>query len=64
MRTEGIEAGPHQELSSFDLVPQMQAIRRPGQPADMANVVSFLASEEAAFMAAQVLINDGGWVRP
>jgi NAD(P)-dependent dehydrogenase (short-subunit alcohol dehydrogenase family) len=35
-------------------------IRRLGDPADIANVFAFLASEDAAFMSGQTLIADGG----
>lgn len=58
--TETVRRNAPEYLESM---PQMQAIHRPGQPADMANLVSFLASDEAAFMTAQVLVSDGGWVR-
>lgn len=44
-------------------LPKLQAIHRLGQPVDMANVVSFLASDNVSFMTGQVLVNDGGWVR-
>lgn len=45
-------------------IPQMQVIKRPAQPVDMANVMSFLTSDDAQFMTGQVLINDGGCARP
>ncbi|MBM3725185.1 MAG: SDR family oxidoreductase [Acidobacteria bacterium] len=35
-------------------------VRRVGTPADIAGVVSFLASDDASFMTAQVLTIDGG----
>jgi 3-oxoacyl-[acyl-carrier protein] reductase len=34
---------------------------RIGEPEDIANAVSFLASEEADFMTGQVLVVDGGY---
>ncbi len=45
------------------VIPKMQVIQRPGQPVDMANVMSFLTSDDAQFMTGQVLINDGGCAR-
>jgi NAD(P)-dependent dehydrogenase (short-subunit alcohol dehydrogenase family) len=38
-----------------------QAIRRRGTPHDVAGAVSFLLSEEAAFITGQCLTVDGGW---
>jgi 2-hydroxycyclohexanecarboxyl-CoA dehydrogenase len=35
-------------------------LRRLGQPADLANAVAFLASDEAAFITGDVLLVDGG----
>jgi len=37
------------------------AIRRVGQPDDIAGVAAFLASEDARFITGQVLTVDGGW---
>jgi 3-oxoacyl-[acyl-carrier protein] reductase len=36
-------------------------VRRLGEPADVANAVSFLVSEEASFITGQVLTVDGGY---
>jgi NAD(P)-dependent dehydrogenase (short-subunit alcohol dehydrogenase family) len=36
-------------------------LRRVGQPEDVARVIRFLASEEAAFITGQVIAVDGGW---
>ncbi|MBC7936706.1 MAG: SDR family oxidoreductase [Rhizobacter sp.] len=44
-------------------LPELQAIHRPGDPKDMANIVSFLTSDDVAFMTGQTLVNDGGWAR-
>jgi NAD(P)-dependent dehydrogenase (short-subunit alcohol dehydrogenase family) len=47
----------------FQLVAQMQAIKRPEVPEDLVGVLSFLTSDEAAFMTGQTLNVDGGRVR-
>ena len=40
----------------------MSALKRPGTPQDVANAVTFLASDEAAWITGQVLVVDGGLV--
>ena len=45
---------------SIDAVSQKSLLGRAGQPADIASVVAFLASEESGFMTAQFLAADGG----
>jgi 3-oxoacyl-[acyl-carrier protein] reductase len=40
----------------------LQSIKRRGEPADIAGVVVFLASPDAAFITGQSIIVDGGWV--
>lgn len=47
----------------FEEITKLQAIRRVQVPDDLAGVVAFLASDDAAFMTAQVLYVDGGMVR-
>lgn len=44
----------------FDAVRARQAIPRTGQPADIAGVVAFAVSDDAAFMTGQTLLVDGG----
>ena len=39
-----------------------QAVKRRGDPRDIANAMRFLASDEAGFITGQVLNVDGGWV--
>lgn len=60
VRTGTTEAGP---AIFFDIVPQMQAIKRVEVPADLTGTVSFLASDDAAFLTGQTLYVDGGLVR-
>jgi len=47
----------------FNLVAQMQAIKRPEIPEDLVGALAFLTSDDAAFMTGQTLNVDGGRVR-
>jgi NAD(P)-dependent dehydrogenase (short-subunit alcohol dehydrogenase family) len=47
----------------FIAVAKLQAIKRPEVPDDLAGVLSFLTSDDAAFMTGQTLNVDGGRVR-
>jgi 3-oxoacyl-[acyl-carrier protein] reductase/(S)-1-phenylethanol dehydrogenase len=48
----------------LELIPQnLQAIKRPAEPQDLADAAAFLASDEARFITGQTLIVDGGAVR-
>lgn len=49
--------------SRYEAVAQIQPIARAMVPADVAGVVAFLVSEDAALMSSQVLHVDGGIVR-
>jgi NAD(P)-dependent dehydrogenase (short-subunit alcohol dehydrogenase family) len=60
VRTATTEAGP---AVFFEVVPQMQAIKRVQLPDDLTGTVSFLASEDAGFLTGQTLFVDGGLVR-
>jgi NAD(P)-dependent dehydrogenase (short-subunit alcohol dehydrogenase family) len=40
----------------------LQAIKRRGEPADIAGLVAFLASRDADFITGQCITVDGGWV--
>lgn len=44
----------------FDYVVTHQAVKRNGEPEDQAAAVSFLASDDAAFMSGQTMLVDGG----
>jgi NAD(P)-dependent dehydrogenase (short-subunit alcohol dehydrogenase family) len=60
VRTATTEAGP---AVFFDVVPQMQAIKRVQLPDDLTGTMSFLASDDAAFITGQTFFVDGGLVR-
>ncbi|QII00322.1 SDR family oxidoreductase [Rhodococcoides fascians A21d2] len=47
----------------FESLAQQQAIKRTQKPADLVGTLSFLASDDAAFLTGQTLCVDGGWVR-
>ncbi|MFJ8027750.1 SDR family NAD(P)-dependent oxidoreductase [Streptomyces sp. NPDC096311] len=63
IRTPGTLSGPQQELGLFGAMVTSQAIKRTGVPDDLAGTVSFLTSDEAAFMTGQTLVVDGGFAR-
>jgi NAD(P)-dependent dehydrogenase (short-subunit alcohol dehydrogenase family) len=60
-RTASTAAGPQAQM--FDAVAGMQAIKRVQTPDDMVGTISFLCSEDSAFMTGQTLLADGGLVR-
>jgi len=60
VRTATTEAGPQ---LFFDVVPQMQAIKRVQVPADLTGTLTYLASDDAAFVTGQVFYVDGGLLR-
>ena len=62
-RTAGTLAGPQAELGWFDGVRAAQAIKRTQEPEDLVGAVSFLASDDAAFITGQTLPVDGGLTR-
>jgi 3-oxoacyl-[acyl-carrier protein] reductase len=49
------------EAHLADQLAAVQAIPRRGTPADIANVVAFLASDDASFITGQHINVDGGW---
>jgi NAD(P)-dependent dehydrogenase (short-subunit alcohol dehydrogenase family) len=63
VRSKGTSEGPHDDLGLFEFVAQGQAIKRTEEPADLVGAISFLTSDDAAFVTGQTLCVDGGWVR-
>jgi pyridoxal 4-dehydrogenase len=59
--SEGVLDSPHAE--AFDFVQSLQAVPRRAEPADIAPTVSFLCSEEAAWVTGQMIVVDGGHTR-
>jgi NAD(P)-dependent dehydrogenase (short-subunit alcohol dehydrogenase family) len=47
----------------FRTIAELQAIKRVQVPEDLLGIVSFLTSDESAFITAQTIYVDGGWVR-
>jgi NAD(P)-dependent dehydrogenase (short-subunit alcohol dehydrogenase family) len=67
-RTPGTErraprAGRASMDEEFEQIAKLQPIRRVQMPSDLTGVVSFLASDDSAFMTGQTLYVDGGMVR-
>lgn len=60
VRTASTELGPD---IFFEIVPQMQAIKRVQMPDDLTGTLVFLVSEDAAFVTGQTIYVDGGLVR-
>jgi NAD(P)-dependent dehydrogenase (short-subunit alcohol dehydrogenase family) len=63
--TEGRKPRPGRASmdEEFAEIAKLQPIRRVQVPDDLAGVVSFLASDDSAFMTGQTLYVDGGMVR-
>lgn len=53
----------HPDGKLFDMLASAQAIKRSGMPADMVGVMSFLTSDDCAFVTGQTLIVNGGLLR-
>jgi NAD(P)-dependent dehydrogenase (short-subunit alcohol dehydrogenase family) len=56
--TPGTEA--HSKEEAFDRVMQNQAIKKRGKPEHLANLIAFLASDEADMITGQFILADGG----
>jgi len=56
--TAGTQA--HSKEDAFDRVMQNQAIKKRGKPEHLANLIAFLASDEAEMITGQFMLADGG----
>ncbi|PZO77435.1 MAG: pyridoxal 4-dehydrogenase [Mesorhizobium amorphae] len=61
IESDGVKASPHN--NAFDFVEMLQAVKGKGQPQHIADVVSFLASDDARWMTGQTINVDAGMVR-
>ena len=61
IESDGVKASPHNE--AFGFVEMLQAMKGKGQPEHIADVVSFLASDDARWITGQTLNVDAGMVR-
>ncbi len=61
IESEGVKASPHNE--AFGFVEMLQAMKGKGQPEHIADVVAFLASDDARWITGQTLNVDAGMVR-
>jgi NAD(P)-dependent dehydrogenase (short-subunit alcohol dehydrogenase family) len=62
-RSPGTTVTTPRSADRFQLVANNQAIKRTQMPDDLVGTLSFLTSDDAAFLTGQTLYVDGGWVR-
>jgi NAD(P)-dependent dehydrogenase (short-subunit alcohol dehydrogenase family) len=62
-RTPGMDAAWGPDAPVFAMAAAGQAIKRAEEPVDLVGALSFLASDDAAFVTGQTLVVDGGMVR-
>ena len=63
IRSAGTSTGTHDAIGLFDMMIDLQSIKRSGIPEDLTGALSFLVSDDAAFMTGQTLLIDGGMGR-
>lgn len=61
IESDGVKDSPHN--NAFEFVEMLQAVKGRGQPEHIADVVSFLASDDARWMTGQTINVDAGMVR-
>lgn len=61
IESDGVRQSPHNQ--AFEFVEMLQAMKGKGQPEHIADVVSFLASDDARWMTGQTINVDAGMVR-
>ena len=61
IESDGVKASPHN--GAFEFVEMLQAMKGKGQPEHIADVVSFLASDDARWITGQTINVDAGMVR-
>ena len=62
-RTPGMVAEWGEDIPAIEMAKAAQAIKRGGEPEDLVGAVSFLTSDDAAFITGQTIVVDGGMVR-
>ena len=60
IRSAGTSTGVHDAIGLFDMMVGLQSIKRSGLPEDLTGALSFLVSDDAAFVTGQTLLIDGG----
>lgn len=56
--TKGIKENPR----AYQLAIQKIPLKRPGKPEEIANLIVFLASDEASYITGATIYADGGWL--
>lgn len=59
--SDGVKTSPH--MAAFEFVEMLQAVKGRGQPEHIADVVAFLASDDARWISGQTINVDAGMVR-
>jgi NAD(P)-dependent dehydrogenase (short-subunit alcohol dehydrogenase family) len=62
-RSPGTTATNPRSAERFQMVANSQAIKRTEMPEDLVGTLSFLTSDDSAFVTGQTINVDGGWVR-